>query len=88
MEHSEAGEVQSVRLDQLVDSKETVRAGTGAVDADLKSAGTDGQHTRAKLRISVEIFFYLQCTFESVRFMCLIVGKRSSKTREWGEIPP
>lgn len=59
MEPSEAGEVQSVRLDQLVDSKETVRAGTGAVDADLKSAGTDGQHTRAKLRISVEIFFIL-----------------------------
>lgn len=60
--------------------------------ADLESVETDKLETQVKCR-SLEKPC-LGCTFETVSFMVLVVGKRSPKTMErgrgpekWGDIP-
>lgn len=86
---SEVGEVQSVRLDHHVDSEETARADTGAVHGCFDICWDRCTRCKGIVKdFSGNYFFYLECTFEIVRFMCLIVVKRSTKTREGGEIPP
>lgn len=74
-----------MRLDQDVDSKGTVRAGTGIAGAVyLKSTGAESRD-RDKFR-SLEKN-YLGYIFETVKFMALVVRKRSPKTRERGRDP-
>lgn len=59
--------------------------------ADLESVETDKLETQVKCRRLEKPF--LGCTFETVSFIVLVVGKRSPKTMErgrrpekWGEI--
>ena len=75
---SEAREVESLRLDQDVGSMEAAELLEQFV-VDLKSVETDKLGTEVKLRKKK----YLECTFETFRFMVQVVGNRSPKTRLW-----
>lgn len=75
-----------VKLGQGTDSKGTIRSALELLEKSvvyLKSVRTYKLRTEVKLR-SLELFFFfnLRCTFETYRFMILVLGKRSLKTRK------